>query len=353
MAIISQKRWNTACGQTPNWRILSDIELSRKYSISRKGCSKARPLWYGSKIFRDPDCMPGKRYSLLVADRSSGVVRRLTVGLRPFVVLAAVILTVPIALTLHVGWSTQTRIDELSLENAKLIVENSTYRAAASELSTTMVSLQAALSSLATRTDIDPHLRTSVDRLPDGTHAAARVSSGEAPEATRQTLGRLHTLLGSLGRTLQGVREGVAYREALVAATPIMWPADGWISAGYGYRADPFTGERDFHPAVDISSRKGHPVYATATGRVISASRNGAYGNLVEIDHGFGLVTRYGHLNDFAVDVGATVLRGDVIGSVGATGRATGYHVHYEVWASGQTINPMRLLVDTDGLAAN
>ena len=296
--------------------------------------------------------MPGKRYSLLVADRSSGNVRRFTVGLRPFVVLAAVILTAPIALTLYLGWGTQTRIDELSLENAKLIVENSTYRAAAGELSTMMVSLQAALSNLATRADMDPQLRTSVDRLPDDTHTAARVSS-EAPEVTRHTLGRLHTLLGSLDRTLQGVREGVAYREALAAATPIMWPADGWISEGYGYRADPFTGERNFHPAVDISSQKGHPVYATATGRVISASRNGAYGNLVEIDHGFGLVTRYGHLNDFAVDVGATVLRGDVIGSVGATGRATGYHVHYEVWASGQTINPMRLLVDTDGLAAN
>lgn len=297
--------------------------------------------------------MPGKRFSLLIADRSNGAVRRFTVGRRPFAAAVAVVLAVPLTLSLYLGWTTQTRVDRLRLENARLELENSSYRAAATELSTKMVSLQASLSDLTVRTDMDPHLRMSVDRLPEVTHAAARLTDGASPEATGQTLDRLHTLLGSLGHSLQVVKEGVAYREALTDATPIIWPADGWLSAGYGYRADPFTGERDFHPAVDISTQKGKPVYATAVGRVISASRNGAYGNLVEIDHGFGLVTRYGHLTDYAIEVGDTVLRGDVIGSVGATGRATGYHVHYEVWASGRTINPMRLLVDADSIAAN
>ena len=293
-----------------------------------------------------------KRYSLLIADRNSGVLRRFTLGVRPFLVLTVALLTTPLGLTLYRGWSSQTQLEELLLRNAQLEIESSAYRTAAGELSTTMVSMQAALSSLASRTTMDPHLQTSVDRLPDFTHTAARLTSQTAPEATGQTLDRLHTLLGSLDRALQFVREGVAYREALTAATPVIWPADGWVSAGYGYRADPFTGERDFHPAVDISTDEGRPVYATATGRVISAGRNGPYGNLVEIDHGFGLVTRYAHLSEFAVDAGDTVLRGSVIGSVGATGRATGFHVHYEVWASGRTLNPQRLLV-VSTLAAN
>ena len=90
-----------------------------------------------------------------------------------------------------------------------------------------------------------------------------------------------------------------------------------------------------------------------APGRVASASRNGAYGNLVEIDHGFGLTTRYGHLSDFSVTPGDTVLRGEIIGSVGATGRATGAHVHYEVWAGDRTINPMRLLAESRPETAN
>ena len=132
-----------------------------------------------------------------------------------------------------------------------------------------------------------------------------------------------------------------------------MWPADGWLSASYGYREDPFTGERDFHPAVDISTRRGQPVYATATGRIASAGRSGNYGNLIEIAHGFGLSTRYGHLSDYAVNTGDTVMRGDVIGYVGATGRATGYHVHYEVWVNGRTLNPLRLTPENPTISAN
>ena len=83
------------------------------------------------------------------------------------------------------------------------------------------------------------------------------------------------------------------------------------------------------------------------------ASRNGAYGNLVEIDHGFGLTTRYGHLSEFVVTAGDTVVRSDVIGSVGATGRATGHHVHYEVRANGRTINPRRFLIGSRSVATD
>ena len=140
------------------------------------------------------------------------------------------------------------------------------------------------------------------------------------------------------------MRRNVEKRESLMNATPSIWPVYGWLSAGYGMRADPFTGERDFHPGLDISAEKGTPILATAAGRVEVAAPSGDYGNLVVVDHGYGLVTRYGHLSKFAVWQGREVKRGDVIGYIGATGRATGPHLHYEVLANGKLINPLQLL---------
>ena len=294
-----------------------------------------------------------RRYSVILADRSSGAVKKFTFRIRPVATLVTLILAISLGAVGYLALNIQSAIDRLTLNTAQLELENSSYRAVAESLIDEMTSLRASLSNLSMRSETAPHLANAIGQLPKGPRRAAGVSNTEFPDETTQTLVELKSLLDALDITLQTVRQGVAYREALTDATPIMWPADGWVSAGYGYRSDPFTGERTFHPAVDISTRKGQPVYATATGRVISAARSGAYGNLVEIDHGFGLMTRYGHLADFAVTVGDTVFRGDVVGSVGATGRATGYHVHYEVWASGQTVNPRKLLIDTYPVAAN
>ncbi len=253
----------------------------------------------------------------------------------------------------YVAWGMQGRIDRLALRNAQLQFENAAYEEAGNRLSGQMTSLRVTLSDLAQRTATDPGLDDSVNLLLEGASASSDLSNQDTMDAASETLDRLHVLLGSIDGTLQGVRHGVAFREAAADATPIIWPADGWISAGYGYRTDPFNGRRDFHPAVDISTHKGAPVFATGTGRVVSAERSGGYGNLVEIDHGFGLLTRYGHLSEFSVAVGDTVVRGDVIGRVGNTGRATGHHVHYEVWVNGRTLNPRKLLLDTRTVAAN
>ena len=294
-----------------------------------------------------------KRYAFIVADRTSGAVHRFTLPVRPAAAVMAALLAVPIGWTFHARWDAQAHIGSLQLQNARLEVENASYRATATELTSGIASLQAAITSLSSRTGLDPVVRRSVDRLPEPLRAAA-VGAGDTMSAPPgQTFDLLGDLLGTLEHRLQVVRHGVALREALASATPTRWPADGWLSGSYGYRSDPFTGERNFHPAVDISTRRGQPVYATATGRIASADRSGDYGNLIEIDHGFGLNTRYGHLAEYAVVAGDTVQRGDVIGYAGATGRATGYHVHYEVWANGRTINPLRLLPETRPAAAN
>ena len=297
--------------------------------------------------------MHPKRYSLIIANWDSGVTHRLTLRLRPMLMLAVGLVLLAVVAMIYTQWSARADRDQLALRSAQLEIENTAYRAAAGDVSAQITSLQSALSNLAARVDMDPLMLRSIERLPDSAQVGTLQVDPSAPGPPSQTFDVLAQVLGRLDGSLQFVRQGVAYREALADATPVLWPADGWLSGSYGYRPDPFTGERDFHPAVDISTRKGQPVIATATGRVVSASRNGAYGNLVELDHGFNLTTRYGHLSEFAVTKGATVQRGDVIGYAGATGRATGYHVHYEVWASGRTINPMRLLVESRPVAAN
>ncbi len=299
-----------------------------------------------------PGMMP-RRYSLIVADRASGVIHRFTMPVRPAAALIAAVLALPIGWTLHARWSAQAEIGRLQLRNARLELENSSYRASTTELTGDIASLQLAIINLSSRIGPGPGTGRSLDRLPETLRVAAVGPGRAAGEAPLRAFGLLSDLLGTLDHRLRVVQRGVAQREALAEATPTMWPTDGWLSAAYGYRSDPFTGEREFHPAVDISTRRGQPVYATALGRVSAASRSGNYGNLIEIDHGFGLNTRYGHLAQFAVNPGDTVGRGDLIGYAGATGRATGYHVHYEIWANGRTINPLRLLPESRPVSAN
>jgi murein DD-endopeptidase MepM/ murein hydrolase activator NlpD len=143
------------------------------------------------------------------------------------------------------------------------------------------------------------------------------------------------------------VKQSVERRDALATATPSIWPTHGWLTSPMGYRTDPVNGESgDFHPGLDIAGDRGQPVYATAAGRVTFAERHGSYGNLIVIDHGYGLETRYGHLQAFTIGKGDQVKRGDVIGRVGSTGRATGNHLHYEVLANGTLLNPLRLLTN-------
>ena len=132
----------------------------------------------------------------------------------------------------------------------------------------------------------------------------------------------------------------------LLSSTPSIWPAKGWLSSGFGYRISPFTGLREFHKGFDISSRKGTKVIATADGVVTFAGRNGLYGNMIKIDHGHGMMTRYGHLEKMLKKRGDAVKRGDVIGLMGNTGRSTGPHVHYEVFLNGLPVNPKKYILN-------
>ncbi len=148
--------------------------------------------------------------------------------------------------------------------------------------------------------------------------------------AQRERLKALETLL--MNRKLEA------------AVTPSGWPVSGgWISSGFGYRVDPFTGRRARHEGVDIASRRGSPIRALGDGLVRHAGPKTGYGNLVEITHGI-IATRYAHTQEVLVTVGDRVSRGQVIATVGSSGRATGPHLHFEVVKGTRSVNPQPYL---------
>jgi murein DD-endopeptidase MepM/ murein hydrolase activator NlpD len=299
--------------------------------------------------------MRARRYTLIVADRASGVVRRGNISLRPALFSIVTLLMLPILVGLGARWSARTEIDHLRAANAALELENGSYRAATGELTGQIQSLENVITDLGDRAKFDPQQARAMQKLP--AIVKARAAGGNlAPNAAvseivrtplvspEDTFGVLRELLRGLESRLTFVRRDVERREALASATPSIWPTHGWLTGTFGGRSDPFSGEPAFHQGLDISTDKGQPVQATADGTVDSASYTGDYGNLIVINHSFGLSTRYGHLSAFAVRPGDSVKRGDTIGYVGSTGRATGSHLHYEILANGKLINPLQLL---------
>jgi murein DD-endopeptidase MepM/ murein hydrolase activator NlpD len=143
------------------------------------------------------------------------------------------------------------------------------------------------------------------------------------------------------------VAEKLEEQQNLLASTPAIRPiAEGWISSRFGYRISPFTGRKEFHKGLDIATRQGSPVFATADGLVTFAGSKGLLGKSVIIDHGHGMATRYGHLSKLLKKRGDRVNRGDIIALVGSTGRSTGPHVHYEVRLNGVSVNPEKFILN-------
>jgi murein DD-endopeptidase MepM/ murein hydrolase activator NlpD len=299
--------------------------------------------------------MRARRYTIVVADRTSGVVRRGTISLRPFASAVAFILMLPVLVGLGARWSARSEIDQLRSTNAVLEIENGSYRVATGELTTQIQSLESVINDLGERAHLDPAQARAMQRLPaivksraTGGNVQQNAAVSEIAKAAlstpEDTFGVLRDLLKGLESRLSFVRRDVEQRAALSDATPSIWPTHGWLTGTFGGRSDPFSGEPAFHQGLDISTDKGQAVVATADGTVDSASYTGDYGNLVVVRHAFGLATRYGHLSAFNVKPGQQVKRNDVIGFVGATGRATGYHLHYEILANGKLLNPLQLL---------
>ena len=159
-------------------------------------------------------------------------------------------------------------------------------------------------------------------------------------------LGHLTTQAKIKTISLQELDHFFKNQKSFLQSTPSVWPTRGWVTSGFGYRKSPFTGLREKHEGWDIGSRSGSAIRTTADGFVSVAGRERGYGKLVEIDHGYGVVTRYGHNSKNLVKVGSKVKRGQLIALVGNTGRSTGPHLHYEVLLNSVPANPKNYILE-------
>jgi len=297
--------------------------------------------------------MKSPRYTILIANRNTGVVRRLTIARRAAFIFLLALAAVPLLIGLGANSTDPVELETLRQSVQSLRIENESYRQATGELVDQISSLQEAMTELSTQAELDPAAKQALSKLPayirsravGGTKTAGIVPppavTTESPETT---FGVLKNLLSTLESRVASVKTKVENQQALARAVPSMWPVIGWLSSVYGSRKDPFDGADDFHSGLDIAADRGTPIRATADGKVESAGYNGNYGNSILVDHGYGIGTRFGHLSRVIVRNGQEVRRGEVIGYVGSTGRATSPHLHYEILYNGRPINPMSLL---------
>jgi len=254
------------------------------------------------------------------------------VGILTFVFISCFILS---SLHYYQMWKKTSEHDRLRLEVDQLRKENQTFRLAANNLADQLSALEVVSKKVTILSGLN-HQGMGGLGGPSNTPLGSLTTRGLTDQ-----LRQLGVKSRSLESDLRQLQDFYTNRSILLAATPAIPPVHGYPSASYGYRLDPFTGVRDFHSGIDISAPRGNKVLATADGLAIYAQGQVGYGRLVVLQHKFGLSTRYGHLSQVAVKVGQRVKKGDIIGYVGSTGRATGPHLHYEVRLNGQPMNPM------------
>jgi murein DD-endopeptidase MepM/ murein hydrolase activator NlpD len=234
-------------------------------------------------------------------------------------------------------------LHRLRAENEALQKKTQAYEEGTSRLNAKVQQLQGMVTKLAVMAGLDQSLPSPAVGGVGGVSSLESRAPSQEPDLSLPEMERSVNDL-----TARSARLTTFYQDQkiLLAATPSIWPVRGYLSATFGNRVDPFTGQQDFHPGIDVSTPLGTKIVAPADGVVVAAGVRGGYGNALIIDHGYGIVTRYAHLDRFNVRPGQRVRRGDVIAFVGNTGKSTAPHLHYEVWVRDQTQNPIHFILD-------
>ncbi|MBX5484007.1 MAG: M23 family metallopeptidase [Myxococcaceae bacterium] len=179
-----------------------------------------------------------------------------------------------------------------------------------------------------------------------GDNQFVRATANESPVAIASRLDRLSAEATRQEQSLQELQAYFQDQKSLLASIPSIWPTRGWVTSDFGHRLDPYTADQVMHAGLDIAAPHGKDVHAPADGTVVFAGLEGGYGNVLVIDHGYGIKTRYGHLSAILVKPGDKVTRGQKVALVGNTGRSTGPHLHYEVRVNGIAQNPRKFILD-------
>ncbi len=232
--------------------------------------------------------------------------------------------------------------DKLQAENNELKIETKNLEISAQELGSKVTALETVSEKLTKIMENDvfarPFAKPNITAAGGSreTHSTAPLSS----DSLRDKVTLLRDRTDDLQSQFKLLEEVTEKRAVAIRQTPTLWPLQGPIVSRFGNRPDPYTGDAETHLGLDIVGNYGSPVKAPADGEVVYADRKSDYGNLIILDHGNGLTTRYGHLNRFNVNVGQRIQKGEVIASVGMTGRATAPHLHYEVRQYDRPVNP-------------
>jgi murein DD-endopeptidase MepM/ murein hydrolase activator NlpD len=230
--------------------------------------------------------------------------------------------------------------DRLLAENDAFRAENHNYRIQTAQLGEKIDFLEATSRQLMVLSD------ASSNNALGGVGGFSKESLKRPPSASAgslQSIDLYNRKVIELENRYRGLSQTFSETALVAAAMPLFLPVKGYVTGGVGRRSDPFNPSmHDYHTGIDISAPYGSRVVAPADGTVLFAGRKPGYGNIVVIDHRFGIVTRYGHLWKFSVQTGQFVSRNDVIGYVGSSGRSTGPHLHYELWVHNRVVNPQR-----------
>lgn len=168
----------------------------------------------------------------------------------------------------------------------------------------------------------------------------------ELIQQMRYDIERLQSEAISRQESLAELEKLLLTKKVKLAHTPSIWPVEGWMTSGFGIRTSPFTGSPQMHEGLDIANRVGTEIIAPANGIISDIGKDSLLGRVLVISHGFGIITRYGHLHKILVKIGQKVKRGDKVAEVGRSGRTTGPHLHYEVRIDGIPVNPRKYILN-------
>ena len=291
--------------------------------------------------------MANEFYTLIVVPHAKARFRQIRVPVRlakwTLTMVGAVGFTVAGVLVHYARITAEIHdLRRLRTENSELLTKTRSYEENAGKLQAKVQQLQ----TMVTKLGVMAGLEHSLPEAGSAGVGGAIGTESQAPVLAPRALAAIDASLTTLTRRSAQLEEFYRDQTLVLASTPSIWPVRGYLSAAFGNRRDPFTGQRDFHAGIDISTPIGTRIFAPADGVVLSAAVQGAYGNSIVIDHGYGVVTRYGHLDAYAVRAGQRVRRGDLVAFVGNTGRSTGPHLHYEVWVRDQAQNPIHFILD-------
>lgn len=298
--------------------------------------------------------MFGKKLTFLIVPDSSGVSRQLTVQVWYFWAGLILITGLLFASSFLASAFLSDRVDEIELarlqsENEQLSQKYEELRWSLSETDiryNELVQKEIALRQVFGLPEINIDERQLGVGGPSGLSVATMSETAKMAYATEKEVDRLLRLSSFELEKYAEVETGLIELEDRLRHTPSIWPTRGWLSRGYGMKDDPFTGYRRLHRGIDISNNTGTPIIAPAAGRVKTVMTDRGMGKMIVIDHGYGFISRYGHLSSIGVKRGQKVSRGDIIGLMGSTGYSTGPHLHYEVWRNGKVLNARNFILN-------